>query len=53
MKIYFGDKEPELISYSDSDLTGDIDGRKSTSDYLVIHSRGEWHGKAGCKSVWH
>jgi hypothetical protein len=31
MKICFGDKEPELISYSDSHLTGDIDGRKSSS----------------------
>jgi hypothetical protein len=40
MKICFGAKESELIAYSDSDLAGDIDGRKSTSDYLVAHSGG-------------
>ena len=36
MTIYFGGKESELIS--DSDLAGHIDGRKSTSGYLVTHS---------------
>jgi hypothetical protein len=38
MTICFGGKESELIS--DSDLAGDIDGRKYTSGYLVTHSGG-------------
>jgi hypothetical protein len=40
MKIFFGAKEPELIAYLDSNLARDIDGRKSTSGYLVTHSGG-------------
>jgi hypothetical protein len=40
MKLCFGDSEPKLIAYSDLDLAGDIDGRKSTLDYLVTHPRG-------------
>jgi hypothetical protein len=40
MKLYFGGNEAKLIVYSDSDLVGDIDGRKSTSCYLVTHSGG-------------
>jgi hypothetical protein len=50
MTICFGGKESELIS--DSDLAGDIDGRKSTSGYLVTHSGGQWLGKAGCKTLY-
>jgi hypothetical protein len=37
MQIYFGAKEPELIAYSDSDLAGDVDGRKSTSGVFGYH----------------
>jgi ATP-binding cassette subfamily B (MDR/TAP) protein 1 len=40
MKLYFGGSKAKLIAYSDSDLAGDIDGRKSTSGYLVTHSGG-------------
>jgi hypothetical protein len=52
MKLCFGRNEAKLIAYSDSDLAGDIDGRKSTSGYLVTHSGEQCHGKAGCKNVW-
>ena len=38
MKLFFGGGEPKLIAYSDSDLAGDVDGRKSTSGYFVTHS---------------
>ena len=31
-----GDGEPELIGYSDSDLGGDVDTRKSTSGTLFL-----------------
>jgi hypothetical protein len=40
MKLYFGGSEAELIAYSNSDLAGDIHGRKSNSGYLVTHSGG-------------
>jgi hypothetical protein len=40
MKLCFGGNEAKLIAYSDSDLAGDIDGRKSTLGYLVTHSWG-------------
>jgi hypothetical protein len=40
MKLLFGGSEPKLISYLDSDLAGDVDGRKSTSGYLITHSGG-------------
>jgi hypothetical protein len=42
MKLCFGGNKAKLIAYSDSDLAGDIDGRKSTSVYSVTHS-----GEAG------
>ena len=35
MKLYFGGDKPTLMGYSDSDMVGDIDSRKSTSDYLI------------------
>jgi hypothetical protein len=40
MKLCFGGSKAKLIAYSDSDLPRDIDGRKSTSGYLVTHSGG-------------
>jgi hypothetical protein len=51
IKICFYSKETGLIAYSDSKLVVDVDGRKSTSSYLVTHSCGS--SLAGCKSVWH
>ena len=35
MKLYFGSDKPNLVGYSDSDMAGDIDSRKSTSGYLI------------------
>jgi hypothetical protein len=49
IKICFYSKETGLIAYSDSKLVVDVDGRKSTSSYLVTHSCGS--SLAGCKSV--
>jgi hypothetical protein len=40
MKLCFGGNEAKLIAYSASDLAGDIDGRNSTTDYLVTHTGG-------------
>ena len=33
MKLCFGDGEAKLIAFSDSDMAGDVDRRKSTSGY--------------------
>jgi ATP-binding cassette subfamily B (MDR/TAP) protein 1 len=40
MKLCFGGSKAKLIADSDSDLAGDIDGKNSTSGYLVTHSGG-------------
>ena len=40
LKLCFGSNEPLLIGYTDSDLAGDIDSRKSTSGYLITFAGG-------------
>lgn len=35
LKLSFGMENVQLVAYSDSDLAGDIDTRKSTSGYLI------------------
>ena len=40
MKICFGGSESKLIAFSDSEMAGDVDTRKSTTGYLVTHSGG-------------
>nr|KYP77046.1 Retrovirus-related Pol polyprotein from transposon TNT 1-94 [Cajanus cajan] len=40
LKLYFGGDKPTLVGYSDSDMAGDIDSRKSTSGYLVKFAGG-------------
>lgn len=35
MKLCFGGDKPTLVGYSDSDMAGDIDSRKSTSGYMI------------------
>ena len=40
LKLSFGDKEPVLVGYTDSDMAGDIDSRKSTSGFLVTFAGG-------------
>ncbi|TYK14965.1 retrovirus-related Pol polyprotein from transposon TNT 1-94 [Cucumis melo var. makuwa] len=38
--LTFGDGKPVLIGYTDSDMAGDIDSRKSTSGYLMTFAGG-------------
>ena len=47
MKLSFGDKEPVLVGYTDADMAGDIDSRKSTSGFLITFARGAvaWQSK--------
>ena len=40
LKITFGGKKPLLVSYTDSDMSGDVDSSKSLSDYLVTFAGG-------------
>ena len=47
MGLCFGTGEPELIGYTDADMAGDVDSRKSTSGYLITFSGGavSWKSK--------
>jgi hypothetical protein len=38
--LYFGNNKPVLDGYTDADMTGDVDFRKSTSGYLMKFARG-------------
>ncbi|CAA7059133.1 unnamed protein product [Microthlaspi erraticum] len=40
LKLTFGGTKPLLVSYTDSDMSGDVDSRKSTSGYLVTFAGG-------------
>ncbi|KAI5438288.1 hypothetical protein KIW84_024143 [Lathyrus oleraceus] len=45
--LCFGSRKPELISYTDADMAGDIDSMKSTSGFLITYSGGavSWQSK--------
>ena len=40
MCLCFGDGKPMLDGFTDSDMAGDIDSRKSTSGYLMTFTEG-------------
>ena len=40
LKLCFGSEKPILIGYTDSDMAGDVDSRKSTSGYLINFAGG-------------
>ncbi|CAL1360545.1 unnamed protein product [Linum trigynum] len=40
MSLCFGDGEPVLVGYTDADMAGDVDSRRSTSGYLITLSGG-------------
>ncbi|RDX60242.1 hypothetical protein CR513_61632, partial [Mucuna pruriens] len=45
--LCFGNENLKLIGYSDSDMAGDVDSRKSTSGYLITFAGGavSWQSK--------
>jgi hypothetical protein len=47
MSLCFGSRNPELIGYTDADMAGYIDSRKSTSGFLITFSGGavSWQSK--------
>ena len=40
MMLCFGDYKPTVVGYSDSNMAGDIDSRKSTSGYMIKFAGG-------------
>ncbi|RVX00702.1 Retrovirus-related Pol polyprotein from transposon TNT 1-94 [Vitis vinifera] len=40
LKLTFGSGKPILVGYTDSDMAGDVDNRRSTSSYLMTFSGG-------------
>lgn len=47
LKLCFGNGKPVLVGYTDADMAGDVDSRKSTSGYLITYSGGavSWKSK--------
>lgn len=47
MNLCFGSRKPELIGYTDGDMVGNIDSRKSTSGFLITFLGGVvwWQSK--------
>ena len=39
-RLSFGGEKPLLVGYTDADMAGDVDSRKSTSGYLIIFAGG-------------
>ena len=40
LRLCFGGDKPTLVGYTDSDMGGDIDSRRSTSGYVIKFARG-------------
>ena len=49
--LSFGSSKLVLEGYTDVDMAGDLDGRKSTSRYLFTFARGIVSWQSNCKSV--
>ena len=47
LKLCFGSSEPVLVAYTDADMAGDVDSRKSTSGNLITYAGGavSWQSK--------
>ena len=51
--LKFGENQTILDGYTDVDMAGDVDSRKSTSGYLMIFQGERSLGNRDCKNVWH
>ena len=40
LKLCFGSEKPVLVGYTDANMAGDVDNRKSTSRYLITYAGG-------------
>ena len=49
--LYFGDTGPMLVGYTDANMAGDVDSRKSTSSYLITFTGGICLGSQSYRSV--
>ena len=47
MCLCFGENSPKLVGYTDVDMAGDVDSRKSTLGYLITFAEGSvpWQSK--------
>ncbi|RDX69178.1 hypothetical protein CR513_51740, partial [Mucuna pruriens] len=52
LRLFFGGNKPTLVGYSESDMAGDIDSRKSTLGYLIKFIEGVKHVRScfGCRN---
>ena len=53
MCLYFGSEKPTLVGFTDEDMAGNIDSRKSTSSYLISFLGELWLGNQDYRSVLH
>lgn len=51
MCLYFGGLEPIIEENTNADMTGDLENKKSISEYVFIFTRELYHGNLNCKSV--
>ena len=51
--LCFEDDKPVLVGYTNADIAGDVDSRKSTSCYLITFVGEQCHGNQSYKSVLH
>jgi hypothetical protein len=52
-KIWFGDQKPMLVGNTDVDTAGQIDSRKSLSEYLFTFAGELFRDNLSCKNVLH
>ena len=53
LSLCYGQGEPILQTYTDADMAGDVDSRKSTSGYLATFAGVQFHGSPSYRSVLH
>lgn len=51
--LCYGNGECVLDGFTDADMAGDFDSRKSTSGYLITYAGEQCHGNPDCKGVLH
>jgi hypothetical protein len=51
--LCFDNNKLVLDGYTDTNMAGDVDSRKSKSGYLMKFAGEQSHGNQGCKNVLH
>lgn len=50
-RLSFGGSRLELVGYTDANMTGDLDSRKSSSGYMITFASGTLSFMSNCKSL--